>query len=524
MFKKNILTSGLSVLTLSSILFTPVVMAEESTSPIDNVTLTEGLEPIHRTAIHPINAQELIAAGYVGTYKDILRSAGITDATLSQLSEDTLRQGAFNYLIIAGVEEIDLDEAIRSLTYLVPDLLEINSNTSSESTEPEVEDLTPPEPMTYEEAVEYVNSGFLETFIGNLHYFGITDEMLATLPEDAPFKAAVNYWTNTFLGGDPYIFYTHFIRMYPEVLTNQPVKETDAERQARMAETTEKQEQLSQHVQSWTSSQADSLEPLPFDYSFETDQGIYHIDYIFVLTPEEAGNQSPDHYMLGIEYTFENTSDETVSGYVNNFYDHTQISQIYPDGSIILSPAPYRLPGDDPVMEPHPPVDANDSVTHRVHYLLNDRENPAAISILTDNGIQDFDLGMEDLMKYPLQSAVYTSDKDLGYLFDFNTIYYFESDSSEYTPWDDLEGIETGNFDSLDLSPEALIQADKLDGTDYSVVKLEGLKYHLSEDGSIEALQVDKDSKDEQVYLTFKTDSGWVDFTDGDNNFLYLVR
>ncbi|WP_257963235.1 DUF5067 domain-containing protein [Facklamia hominis] len=520
MFKRYIVTSSLTMLALTSVFCNNVVIAEENNST------TEELEPMHRTAMHPIKAQELIDAGYVETYRGILHSAGVSDEMLNKVSLETLKKAAFNYLITVGNETVNPEEAGQCLLYLVPDLLDTSipeNNTSSEN--PIKQENTHQNsklsmPMSNEEAIAYTNNGFYNTYMNSLKTYGITDDMLAKLPKDAVFNAAINYLTTRDLLGDIKMPFRHFTNLYPEVLSktsDQKTSLSEEDRKKNSQKSLKKQQQISTHIQNNLKNQQEDLENLPKDFTFNTDSGEYKIKYLATLAPGEAGNQSQDKYMLVIKYQFNNSSDQSTTTYTNEFEDHVQVSQNINGSPTILDTAVYQLENQEYAHEIEE-IAPGQSIMATAYYQLENLDSPAIASILIDNEVSDYDLDLNSLIKFPLQSAIYQDESEHGYIFDFNTIYLLYPQSEQITNWENNVNVEINNLDSFELSPEATLQANKLE-TPATAVCLKNITYILGENNKI---KVTDDAGN--VLLTIQSDDEWQSFYDDKGNIFNIVK
>lgn len=510
--KRSKLIVSLSSFAIVSGLLTTVIQAQDVDS---EKPYSEEGTAIHRTVMHPIDAQTVIELGYGETFKTILLSAGITQEMIDSVPEEILNQAAFNYLITNGNENINYAAAAEYLTLLVPDLANKSSDNNSAEYAPDSE---MPRPMTYEEAVAFTDSEFFDAYMNSLKTYGITDEMLAKLPEDSVYNAAIAYLTTRDMLGDIKMPYRHFTHLYPEVLTGEALSsETTEKRQERAQQATKKQSQLRGHAQENLTNNAMSLKNLPKDASFTSENGTYTIQYLGVLTPLEAGNQNQDTYMLAIKYEFKNTSDKNVTNFENIFEDHLVVTQNVQSNFKPLEISNYQLNEENStskIVE----VSPDQKAMGTAYYLLEDTVSPLAISILDGEKISDYSGDLESLIQFPLQSALYQGDADQKYLFDFNTLYLLNPQDELINSLKEKKNIEIGSLTSFELSPEAQLQIKKIDAQSSNAIKVNALHYSVDDNQFINVLAEDGSS-----LLKLKTESGWKSFQDDKGNTFNII-
>lgn len=472
-------------------------------------------ETTNNMAMDSTEIESLMESGYIETFKGLLYEAGFTDEMLADVPSDTLYTLAENYLRQHG-NTSNVAEAYR---LAMPEISWIfRSGENSSNLTPPADPVTgdymniqPPKPYTEEEAIQKTNDGFLDEYLYSLKYYGITDEMLAQLPENAVYDACVAYITGKTQLGDIMMPYRHFTALYPEVL-NSNVKDIQIdssskdERIKNANKTLEQQEKLSQHVNE-IKFENNNIKELPLDFIINTKEGSYTGKYTFLLTPKEAGNISEDNYLFGIKYEFKNTTDHEVKDYKTLVHDFITISQKKDEKVNKLKVAVYELPNQTEQTAITDPVKPGAIVSFNVYYEVINLESPLIASVVADDGkIEDYDLNIDSLIKLPLQSALYFSNDGSGFLFDFNTIYHIKTKEIE-------ENSNKSKLDSDDLSVEAKLLLNDLDTSSLIADKFENIHYKITDNGQIEIL--DESNK---LLFTILSDSSWKDFTDGEGN------
>ncbi|MGF3073302.1 DUF5067 domain-containing protein [Facklamia sp. P13064] len=458
-------------------------------------------------------AAKRVDEDFYDQYLSSLHYYGITDEMLATLPEGTVREAAIQYLMELPTGG-DISMPYAHFKKLYPTFVSI-TQTSSEQKEPNSTDKGLS--YTYEEAAQKVDQGFYDEYLYSLHYYGVTDEMLAKLPKGAVREAAIQYLIKLPTGGDITMPYNNFKKLYPEIFSqsdskpnNQSQTESDNKKEDSI-----KHEKLTQHLNEQRVDSEAEKEALPLNYTFVSETGEYTIKYVSLLAPASAGNQDQELPMLVVKYEFENTSDHKVMDYAHTWDQQVFFSQSQQDSTIKLEPGKYQLDPNQEVFPKYEEVDSGEKTRVTAYYQLMDSESPLNISILENETIADFDLNIEDLLNLPNQSSLYLNDSNQGYLFDFDTIYLLNPSQNLA---DQLE-FEIQNFSDFELSEEAKLQMAKITESQTNVIKLENINYCVTEEEQIEVI-----NEDEEVLLTLQSQSNWETFKDLNDQMYQIVQ
>ncbi|MGX7107940.1 DUF5067 domain-containing protein [Facklamia miroungae] len=454
-------------------------------------------------------AAKKVDEDFYDQYLYSLHYYGVTDQMIANLPEGAVREAAIQYLIELPTGG-DVSMPYAHFKKLYPSIVS-NTQTSTEKNPSSSEDKGLS--YTYAEAAEKVDQGFYDEYLYSLHYYGVTDEMLAKLPEGAVREAAIRYLIKLPTGGDITMPYNNFKKLYPEIFST---SDSDPKNQNKdESESSPKYEQLAHHLNNQKEISQDQKETLPLHYTFKTETGEYLIKYISLLAPNSAGNQDEELPMLVVKYEFKNTSNQIVKDYAHNWDEQVFVSQSQEDSTIKLEPGNYQLDPNQQSFPTFEEVKPREETVVTAYYQLQDLESPLNISILEDDAITDFDLQIESLLKHPKQSALYFDESNHGYLFDFNTIYLLNPSQDVA----DQLGLEIKNLTDFELSEEVEIQIAKTTEPVANAIQIENIHYQVVENDTIEIL-----NDEEEVILALQTESNWETFEDANEQTFQIVQ
>ncbi|MGX7107919.1 DUF5067 domain-containing protein [Facklamia miroungae] len=505
MSTKRILLSTIAVMSIATSTFPINTIAQEATESeqVKTETTTKGLSYTYEEAAKKVDED------FYDQYLYSLHYYGVTDEMIATLPEGSVREAAIQYLIQLPTGG-DISMPYAHFKKLYPSLFSNDQTTviqsSSETSENGLS-------FTYEEAAKRVDQGFYDEYLYSLHYYGVTDKMLAKLPKGSVREAAIQYLIKLPTGGDITMPYAHFKKLYPELFNSTSSNETDSMGDESII--SPNHEKLTQHLEQQVEQENVEKETLPFNYTFTTDSGKYTVKYVSLLEPSSAGNQDEKLPMLVVKYEFENTSDQKVIDYAHTWDEHVLFSQFQADSLMKLEPSDYQLDTDNQMFIKSEEIDPNDKIIATAYYQLKDSESPLTLSVLQDETIIDFDLKIEDLLKLPKQSALFFDDNNQGYLFDFNTLYLLNP-SQELA---DQLNLEINSLEDLDLSEEAIIQKEKIPDPQVTALKLENISYRVTKEDKIEILNTD-----EEVLMSLQSQSNWERFEDADGHSFQIIH
>ena len=285
-------------------------------------------------------------------------------------------------------------------------------------------------------------------------------------------------------GGDPSTTLRFLFEVYPELANVTESSEEESEESSESSDESSSEDEAEETDETGVEDDLDLLK----DQVFEFGQGSYEVDHVFVLRPNEASNESSEDYLLGVMYDFTNLSEEGVNDYQTDWDTSVTVAQTVGDEEVPLDVATNNEVEESQVEFL---LEANATDSHTVYYELENAEDVAVISV---NG-EPFTLNIENLLKLPLQSALYvTEDATQALIFDFKTLYIVSSEATEVENFNEV-AVE-------DLSPEATALYEQLvsenDGAQWSLYGLE-VNYDLNEDESVQITEESEDDNAEAV-------------------------
>ncbi len=346
--------------------------------------------------------------------------------------------------------------------------------------------------LTYEEAVEYANNHpervatFQSIFDAAVKTpelgMSLTQAQYDAIPADAAYNVLVHHLMTIPTGGDPSTTIRFLFEVYPELAYITESSEDEAEE-----DSSEESESKSDAEGDETEDESsDDLELLK-EQTFEFGQGSYEVEHVFVLRPNEAGNGSDEDYQLGITYDFTNLSEEAARDIEADWMDNVNVSQLVDNQEVVLEVRDEASSGEGE-SQVEMLIEENESVTQTVYYELENTEDVATVSV---NG-ETFEVSVENLLKLPLQSALYVSDNARqAFIFDFQTLYAASIDPV------DMEYFTESRVDTLSEEAKELynLLQEKFAGAEWTLYELK-VDYDLvDEDESVLVSQaVDEDN------------------------------
>lgn len=423
-------------------------VAEESTQEETTETEVPGDELTSREeAIQYIEANNLV----VQTRGDLIDAGLVNEGQLNALPGTAIYDTLVAYIMANG-EQVDVNAFFGLLTSSYPDYFQ-----------------EAPTTMTEEEALAYIEeNNLLETAPALLVEYGlVTQEQLDQLPEGAIQQALVQQFTTVPTLGDIGVLYQILAEIYPEIFGGN---------------------NLSEEIVNNTH-QYPSLE---FNQEVQLGERTYEIRRSFVLRPGEAGNQSEDTMLLGIEYSYENDTEEDVEDDLEHWLTYTQFTQPDADVDRVLTVGEYNLASqDDPssqveIIEEVSPLTPGETRREVVYYELINQESPVIFTALGAASVEIFEISIDELVKLAPQSGVYYNDSSTlaGYLFDFDKLYMVFTEEATLAQIHDVEG--TANLVSeATLSPEAQSQfqvlQEETDAAHLQLLEFKDVYYELSD-------------------------------------------
>lgn len=452
--------------------------------------------------------------------RSVLLKEGVTEEMLAKLPEDAVFKAAVAYKMTYATGG-DPGLTLHFFQQMYPEAF-VN----------DTEDLpTVLRPKTEEEAIEIANNGWADDLRTVLMQMGVTEEMLARLPEDAIFKTAVAYKMTYATGGDPGVSYHFFKMMYPEAFSSEVSELTDEERQLKVDKIVENQKKLSEHIEA--PNQKVEIEDLKLNESLVFEFGDYDLQSAYILQPGEAGNQAEDKYMLAVRYEYTNTTDEKVEleAVADEFQSHTTVTQFNEDGKSRhgLIKSTYQLPEEAVIEDGETDdelvyVEAGEKTSGGIYFEVTNTQSDLVLSALLDDEVKEFKLDIANLIKLPLASAVYHSEsaEPTAYVFDFNKLYLVYSNQADLSEWEGIEHV-TSQVDQESLSKEAQgkfeLLTSKLALEDTTIVEIDTLVLLVNDD-AIEGKV--KDNEDTLIELV--TSTNWINFQDQSTNTYTIVK
>lgn len=341
----------------------------------------------------------------------------------------------------------------------------------------------------------------------------ISQEELDRLPDDAFYHVFIEQFTTFPTGGDMSTTLVILKNLYPQAFLEAIDSGGPEENVENNKLETESDGQL-----------------IPYNQSVIAGDLEYLIKRIFVLRPNEVGNQSSDQYMFGIEYSYENKSDETQKDYHENWLIHTNVTQSNDQGAQNLKLGEYlwdyqenqqenQAQSSDPntVKE----VKVGEILNRRVYYMMENIEGNINLSVMGNNSTINFEIDTETLLKLPPQSGLYYNETNplVAYIFDFDKLYLAFSEDATLAEIRHVAG-ETELVQPSALSSEAQFQYDLLMGLledpELQLLELDQVVYEHS-DIMVAVRQVEELENGEEglsnILMTFKGDNQRLEMT-----------
>ncbi|MGO4940849.1 hypothetical protein ACTQ45_12635 [Fundicoccus sp. Sow4_D5] len=354
--------------------------------------------------------------------------------------------------------------------------------------------------LSYDEAVAYADThpeivsnywGIFQQFIGSSdpQPYALTQAQYDWLPEDAAYQVLVHHKMNLSTGGDPGTTMMFLYEVYPELATISEPPTTSVP--------TTSPEELEE-----------TISTLVNEYpSFTFSEGKYDIQKIFLLQPNEAGNQGNNDYMLGIEYQYSHTGSASVENDQVTWLNKVKVLQ----RDNPLEQAAYQF-GDQDVLQPS--VISSQPVEGVIYYTLKTLDK----DMIIDGGEQTYTIDVKTLRKYPRQSAGYLADDNLNaMIFDFNKVYAISPMELNMRHFD-LGTIET-------FSPEALghynLLVEKTGSTNWYIYEMP-VHYELNEDRTVVASKLLNGDQLKEI-ATLSTGTNWDGMTWNDVSYRRMV-
>ena len=354
--------------------------------------------------------------------------------------------------------------------------------------------------LSYDEAVAYADThpeivssywGIFQQSIGSSdpQPYALTQAQYDWLPEDAAYQVLVHHKMNLPTGGDPGTTMMFLYEVYPELATISEPPTTSVP--------TTSPEELEE-----------TISTLVNEYpSFTFSEGKYDIQKIFLLQPNEAGNQGNNDYMLGIEYQYSHTGSASVENDQVTWLNKVKVLQ----RGNPLEQAAYQF-GDQDVLQPS--AISSQPVEGVIYYTLKTLDK----DMIIDGGEQTYTIDVKTLRKYPRQSAGYLADDNLNaMIFDFNKVYAISPMELNMRHFD-LGTIET-------FSPEALghynLLVEKTGSTNWYIYEMP-VHYELNEDRTVVASKLLNGDQLKEI-ATLSTGTNWDGMTWNDVSYRRMV-
>lgn len=438
----------------------------------------------------------------------LIRFGGVTEEMLARVPEDAVFNAAVEHRL-RNPHGGDWGTALATFKRMYPEAFSLINSPSTDS----------PIVLSREEVVEQMKNGGEADFKGAImKYGGVTEEMLARVPEDAVFNAAVEHRMRNPYGGDWGTALATFKRMYPEAFNPNAKPLNDTQRQAKLEKDVQNQQKIMEHIRSTTPDSEYRL--LEDNQIFRFDSGTYELKHLFLLHPEEAGNRSTTNYMLGIRYEYTNTTNEEVAVNSEDLVSHSNVSQFFEDSRTILSTDVYELPKEidnavqdqalDSIEKMVASVKPGEKVEGTLYFSVPNVEHDLVFSVIQNNQVEEYKLEIETLLKLPPQSVSYVTDGSapLGYIFDFDKLYLVYESNSDMSHWTSQTGVMIGQKTEK-LSKEAKAHYQQFEGSDTVLVELSDIRYKIKDNQIIGST---KDVTKPIIHLL--TTTNWQNFQD----------
>lgn len=376
---------------------------------------------------------------------------------------------------------------------------------------------------TREEAVELINRSNLDKKIPDFLSTTVKKEIIDKIPTEAFYEGAVHYLMTHTNTNDFSQIAKFFMNIYPEYFTDNTTVD-DTKRQQQL-------EKIQQHQEKLTTTftnQNVNARTLKENQTFNFEEGEFKITNVYLLAPGEAGNQT-DHHLLGIHFIFTNKTTEDIVAPQIILENHSMVGQFDHNQLMKLNNGFYHIPSEASDLNQTNAYDEhslivkpNETLAGTLYYDVPNVDNDLIWSVIEHDDVHSYQLNIQDLQKFPYQSASYVSNGETptGYLFDFERLYFVLPHSADTTPWENKNGI-TVNANKETLSPEAKNHYRHLVetlGDDIQLVQFENIHYTLAG----ETIQVTiGDNK--EVILTLSTQTKWQSFSDDTHNVYELM-
>ncbi|MBK0347336.1 hypothetical protein JDW15_01635 [Aerococcaceae bacterium zg-ZJ1578] len=432
---------------------------------------------------------------------DFLKMVGVSDDIIKNIPADTFYEGAVSYYLthITGGDYGTISAYFMSI---FPDYFTSAS-----------EVLTPPQLPDRAGAEQKVNRSHLDKMIPDfLKMVGVSDDIIKNIPADTFYEGAVSYYLTHITGGDYGTISAYFMSIFPDYFTS--ASEVDTKEQQQQLEKIQKNQEK---ILTAITKENKNILDLKSDLHFSLENEEYTIKRVFLLVPGEAGNQS-DHYLLGINYDYQNKSEKEVQSSQRTLLTHSSFTQKNDVWTDTLITGKYELKqaeeSADKMSEPTA-IKPGETVNDTVYFTFNNGQNDILWSMAQTDKVVNYRINVMDLQKMPYQSASYTiveSDDQLGYIFDFNKLYLVYQSTANLEPWKNNTNV-TIEPQLESLSPEAMIQLKQFKETlgtdDIQLVELNDVTYTTTNDATIVQIKENK-----SLQLTFKTNDFWKQFED----------
>lgn len=437
---------------------------------------------------------------------------GVTDDILAQLPEDALIHAAATYKVEnpVGSSQQSVIEFFRNM---YPEVDELIANK-------EIPDL--PGTFTYDEALAITIGEWGEIFLSHIKSMGVTDEMLAQLPENAVQEAAVQYKMEFPIGSNPLLSFEFFKNMYPEVFAQSEGTIEDTPKEV-VVPNTEGQKKIDEHIGQIqeTSDEELELESIKRNQILNISEIEYKVKSVFLHEVEETESEVV-RYLLGVRYEYNGNDEEKVNRQDESWQANTRFTQSVDGNASVLAMDSYGLQdmieAQTQANEEESGEEVQEVEKTTVYYELKDLTTPVIFSVSTDSGVEQFAIDLEELSQLPPQSALYINEESAeSYLFDFETLYILNNSVDSLT---ELEGNDQVEWDAAIESKVATeLLSDVNNNQELSVVAIKDVYYTLSDDNQVEVRVDSQDNEEGIVLLQLTTDNDYQSITINDINY-----